>query len=945
MGSDSVTPVVERGSCPDANALAQVFVAALADERAAELDAHLDGCSDCRMLVSQLARGRAMPDVPTAETEAEDALDREATYIDRYLLLERVGAGGMGEVYAAHDPELDRRIAIKLLHAGQEGATLQREAQAIARVVHENVISVFDVGTHGGDVFIAMELVAGTTLAAWLRERPRSQREIIDVFVRAGRGLAAAHAAGLVHRDFKPENVLVGRDGIVRVTDFGLAGRPGDREIRGGTAGYMAPEQRAGADVDARVDQFAFCVALEQALDAPPAWLRRTLARGRDDRPAMRFASMNDLLAAVLHDPRRRWHRLSAGLAALAVIGVAGALVQRNLSAASSPVCTGASARIAETWNPSRARRIHAAFLASGKPYAEAAWGVFERGIDRYRDGWVAMHTEACLATRVRREHSEQLLDERMACLEDRRGELAGFVRVFFAPDVTAIESAGTAVQRLSSVESCGDVSEQRRAARGTVDPVHTVRVIALRARLAEARALDDASRFAAALPIVRKVIEGARAVGDKLLLADALLLEGDVLASKGDAPAAEPVLFAAIAAADAAGADEMRARGWTTLVRVLGTDRAKLEQARSIAELARATSERLGARPQLVANLAFALVPILTQAGELEAAERAAREALAIEEQIGGPDNLLLATALGYLANIQLAQGHYPEARALYGRELEIVERSLGADHPRVARTIDNRGISAFYAGHYADALADHERAIAISERALGPEHPDLAVSLGNAATAIYGLGETAKAAEYFARAIAVFERARDADHPTLATLHMNLGSAYAELERIADARIQYQRALGIQRRVLGPAHGDVGLTLAANAELFNDEGRPDEAVAEYRRALAIMELALGPGHPDVASALVGIGRSELTLDHRAAALVALERAVAIYQASEVAPEPVADARFALARALGRVPRGIDHARGALKTFAALGPPGVARATAVQAWLDGASR
>lgn len=940
MVTDSVTPVVERGSCPDANALAQVFVAALADERAAELDAHLDACSDCRMLVSQLARGRQMPEVVTSEAAADDELDREATYVDRYLLLERVGVGGMGEVYGAYDPELDRRIAIKILHAGQAGVTLQREAQAIARIVHENVISVFDVGTHGGDVFIAMELVDGTTLAGWLRERPRSDREVIDVFVRAGRGLAAAHGAGLVHRDFKPENVLVGRDGIVRVTDFGLAGRAGDREVRGGTAGYMAPEQRAGAEVDARADQFAFCVALDRALRDPPSWLRKVLARGRHDVATERFASMEDLLAAVTHDPHRRWRRLAGGLIALAVIGAVGALVQRNLSATNSEVCGGAGAQIAGTWNPQRAQRIHAAFLATGKPYAEAAWGVFARGIDRYRDGWVTMHTESCLATRVRQEHSEQLLDERMACLEDRRFELDGFLRAYSAPGADAIESAGTAVQRLSTFESCSDVSELRRAARGAVDPLNTLRVIALRAQLAEARALDDASQFAAALPLAREVSAGARAIGDKLLLADALLLEGSLLASKGDARAAEPVLFAAVAAADAAGADELRARGWTTLVRVLGTHQAKLAEAKTMAELARATSERLGARPRLLSSLAFALVPILTQAGELDAAERAAREALAIEEQIGGPDNLSIGSALAYLANVEVAQGDYPEARVLYARAVEIYERSLGPDHPRVATTIDNRGISAFYDGRYADALADHTRAISIHERALGPDHPDLAVALSNAATAMFSLGETAKAAEAFARAIAVFERARGRDHPTLATFHMNLGSAYAELERIADARAEYALALDIQRRVLGPDHGAVGLTLAANAELFIDERRFDQALAEYRRALAILEAAHGADHPDVAVALVGIGRSEVELGHRAQAVAPLERALALYKANEVSPELTADAQFALARALGRVPKGLEHARAAGRTFTELGKIGRVRGAAVEAWL-----
>src|SRR5437763_1115036 len=158
---------------------------------------------------------------------AAEGLDRGAT-VGRYVVLDRIGAGGMGVVYAAYDPELDRRVAIKLLRPDRFSSEagrlrLLREAQALARLTHPNVVAVYDAGTFGDRVFVAMELVEGETLRQWLGEGPRSWREVLDRFLPAGRGLAAAHAAGLVHRDFKPENVLLGRDGRVRVMDFGLA--------------------------------------------------------------------------------------------------------------------------------------------------------------------------------------------------------------------------------------------------------------------------------------------------------------------------------------------------------------------------------------------------------------------------------------------------------------------------------------------------------------------------------------------------------------------------------------------------------------------------------------------------------------------------------------------------------------------------------------------------
>jgi tRNA A-37 threonylcarbamoyl transferase component Bud32 len=218
------------------------------------------------------------------------------TMIGRFEIKGTLGAGGMGTVLLAVDPVLGRRVAIKVLHrdgvdTDDARRRLLREAQGMAQLTHENIIVVHEVGTHAGEVYLAMEYVTGTTLARW--QADRSWREIVDLYVRAGHGLIAAHEAGLVHRDFKPDNVLVGDDGRVRVTDFGLVASTGTSvplsatEValrRGselavsltmtgavmGTPRYMAPEQHLGQPVDARADQFAFCVALYEALYKQP---------------------------------------------------------------------------------------------------------------------------------------------------------------------------------------------------------------------------------------------------------------------------------------------------------------------------------------------------------------------------------------------------------------------------------------------------------------------------------------------------------------------------------------------------------------------------------------------------------------------------------------------------------------------------------------------------
>ncbi len=224
--------------------------------------------------------------------------------IRRYVVLDQLGAGAMGVVYAAYDRDLDRRVALKLVRDQRSKAAsrrLLREAQALGQLSHPNVVAVYDVGTYSEQVFLAMELVAGRTLRTWLAEAPRSRRDVMDVFLRAGEGLAAAHAAGIVHRDFKPDNVLIDDTGRVRVADFGLATidldgaeqaeadgerdaptpaepepprrdsrQPGALTATGaavGTPAYMAPEQRQGlAPVDGRADQFSFCVSLYEAL-------------------------------------------------------------------------------------------------------------------------------------------------------------------------------------------------------------------------------------------------------------------------------------------------------------------------------------------------------------------------------------------------------------------------------------------------------------------------------------------------------------------------------------------------------------------------------------------------------------------------------------------------------------------------------------------------------
>ncbi len=406
----------------------------------ASVHEHMAHCDECRRLVAQVARSLGEQDeAEDPEPSLPSAVSLSGLppglVIGRYQLIEQIGAGGTGIIYRAHDPQLKRDVAVKLLrpdltHAtGNAQARLLREAQAMARLSHPNVVSVYDAGVFEGQVFVAMELVEGQTLKQWLASGPRDAARVIEMFTAAARGLEAAHAAGLVHRDFKPTNVLVGRDGRPRVTDFGLArnvalpphasrDRAQDRNatltstapeqtmtLTGtlvGTPAYMAPEQFLGAPTDARSDQFSFCVALYEALYGKrpfagetlseiassvvggklersssarvPQTISRALLRGLQSTPADRFASMSELIAALslapgvdraARKPGWSW-RLPALLGVLALSGL-GLLI-----AFSSPTTPSRTA-LHHTLRASQTNAIRAVLAAQTPPPAPKA--------------------------------------------------------------------------------------------------------------------------------------------------------------------------------------------------------------------------------------------------------------------------------------------------------------------------------------------------------------------------------------------------------------------------------------------------------------------------------------------------------------------------------------------------------------------------------------------
>ncbi|MBL8946112.1 MAG: serine/threonine protein kinase, partial [Myxococcales bacterium] len=419
--------------------------------------------------------------------------------IGRFQVLREVGHGGMGVVYAAFDPQLERNVALKVLRRRGHGrddrgqARLLREARAAARLSHPNVVTVYEVGEDAGAIHIAMELLDAVTLRSAAARMGDDWRAIVTAYLAAGRGLLAAHEAGIVHRDFKPDNVLVATDGRVCVTDFGLAlaevgtsdGDAASTEVTQGVVGtvpYMAPEQLRGEPATALADQFGYCVALWEALHGRrpfegataaelvaaiergeidgsarpiargvPAALRELCRRGLAADPHRRYPSLAPLLTGLerLVAPRRAWWIPTIAVGAAVGVGV---LALRD----DGQTCTGAATQLAPVWGPARRDALREAVEATALPYAVDVARELDAQLERYAQTWSAAHREACLATRVRAEASEQALDRAMACLTDRLERFDATLGVLERVDAAMVESALAVSAALPSISRCG---------------------------------------------------------------------------------------------------------------------------------------------------------------------------------------------------------------------------------------------------------------------------------------------------------------------------------------------------------------------------------------------------------------------------------------------------------------------------------------------------------
>jgi len=900
----------------------------------------------------------------------------------------------MGVVYAAYDPELDRKIAVKLLkpdRAGSGGAAagrarLLREGRAMARLAHPNVVAVHDVGQHGDSVFVAMELVDGQTLRAWQEAPGRTWRDIRDAYLQGGRALAAAHAIGLVHRDFKPENALVDRGGTVRVLDFGLARAAGeaeepspaapDWEPRGaaalaetitrtgavlGTPAYMAPEQRRG-QADARADQFSFAVALHEALTgrrpevagAPPperppppapsrpvARLLEVLARALREDPDQRYPSMTALLAELARDPDARRRRVLAGVgggALLAATAVA-AWQLRGRAEHGPPPCSDAPAEIAATWGDAARARVRRAFTATGSPLAPDALRAVERALDGFADRWATGHRDACLATNVRRIQSAELLDLRMACLAERRQRLAAVVEVLAAADAAVVEKAVPATQVLGGLADCDDLALLREPVPPPTAPAARARVTALRAELARAIALQGAGRLGPAAETIAPVVAEAHALAYAPLEAEARLVEGSIQREAGRPDDAAASIKAAVLTAEAGRLRRAVAEGAVLMVRVAGFDQRQRDEGHAWAERAAAAVQAAGADPRLDSQLANNLGTLYYAEQAYDDALVQHRRALALREQAFGPDDALVGASRSNIGLVHYARGDYAEAIADQRRAVAIYERAYGAEHPRTASVLDNLGAALLESDQLDEAEAVYRRSLAIKLAAVGPDSPTLATTYNNLGNVHFLQGRWEDALGAHRRALALKEASLGPEHASVASSRTNIANVLRSMGRLAEALAEHERALAIKEQVV-PDSSDVAHSLQGLGLTLVGLGRGDEARARFRRAAELFART-APDHPTVAAALTQAAALELDRGRAAVALADLERALAIRTAQPVDPLDLASTRFHLARALTALGRDPARARALITEARAAMVAAGARADADLAELD----
>ncbi|MGH1341890.1 MAG: protein kinase domain-containing protein [Nannocystales bacterium] len=850
---------------------------------------------------------------------------RRGEALGRYVVLEPLGVGGMGIVLAAYDSRLDRRVALKLLHPdesedGANHARLLREAQALAKLSHRCVVSVYDVGEIRGHVFMAMEIVEGPDLRRWLAAGPRTPREIVAVFRDAGRGLQAAHESGIVHRDFKPDNVLIGPNGRAHVTDFGLAleqrseipalpasasashlppsARLTQTGIVMGTPAYMPIEQHVGRPADHRSDQYSFAVSLFEALygrrpfaganstelcvaikraevsvpstqRTAPRRVHRAVLRGLSAKPEDRYPSMRAFVRALTPPVRNRRTWVLGGLGGLAV--GAGAVMVADPP---QRPCSSFEARVAQAYTPDDKRQLLSAFTATGAPYAQSSFDAATRSLDAFSEDWVEAASDACLAAE-RGEQSGRMLDLRMACLDRGLRRLQATTEVLALADARTVERAADLAEQLPRVGPCSD---SEVISRGVFIPETD-------AQHTDARELLPVLEKASVLmwqenrDSVRAVLEPFKArltsSTHPRVRAQYKIIEGRTLRG----PERLALLHEALAVALEHNLDDLAANASVSAAYAYKDELAET-RAVSMFEQALALGRASG-QPLPVLGALAGLAKVAEVQLRYDDAIEHAREAVRVSKDI--PTFGTQASTLLLLSELL----HKRDGATAGLEELEVAHallvREVGANHPAQEEYLQEVLTRANERGDSKKALETSKILITLLRRNRGPGSTREAVTLANVASAQMALGLYEDALESVSNSDEYFRKDLGDDYAHRAGLLNNRGTILIAIGRLDDARTAMNLSRSLFEAHLGPGTEATGVTQLNLSEIERLAENLEAARTHALEARAIFSKRLGPEHVRIARADVALAQVELADNEPDTAWASIARALAI--------------------------------------------------------------
>ena len=832
-----------------------------------------------------------------ATTPASDALPLADTIppaqpdlIGRYRIRGILGRGGMGVVYIGYDENLEREVAIKLVRAtaagGTEGPTrLKREAKIMAQLSHPNLVAVHEVGEHEGRVYVAMELIKGLTLRRWLRKQDREWRDVLDVYLAAGEGLAAAHKVGVIHRDFKPDNVIVADDGRVRVLDFGLA-RPvdapaqrpepsSDRDAPAhltmtgtimGTPAYMPPEQHEGRITDARADQFSYCVSLFEALyggrpfvgtsvaelaeattrgevaERPdntnvPRKLHEAILRGLRRDPDDRWGSMTELTAELARASRSHAPKLWVAGVGVVVAALVVALLWARSGGGAPPLddtCRPIARQLGEAWDDAAKAELKQRFDGLNKPYAGDVYASFVRDVAAYASAWTDAQRQICDRGTKR---NRLLRAQQLTCLDDHLLRLRGYLAAAREVNIEALSLGFEGYGEPTAAECLNEKVVRARAAAPPANITEAVNDQRLRLYRAQAHvALHQFTKLARLTPYLvsmRDASEALHKLGQGAARAEALYYLGRALGYVGKLDQAKTVLERAIEIAESNRADTTVAALLTRLIHQRAFHGGSPAQVKALIKRANIALERAGRPAWISGQLLYTQAHIANLAGHPGKATTFAQRGYNAYSRALPPQSHRLAQIESDLARFAALLGKTDVQRAHLRVALDLYERLLGTKHPHLGELLARLALALDTAPDQRRAgRAAARRALRVLVSAAGQPSPWLGRALVTTGEALEHYGLFGEAADAFAAAARSLQAVAPRSNYALVSALSRGGELawHYQLDAIsADTRLSKAIALGASVYPNGNAD-----TLRARLALANvrlGQGRYEQA------------------------------------------------------------------------------------------------------------------